>query len=470
MTQPKRDNFFLFSCAAAALFIIGHLTAAILLCRERLFLDTAYYFFRVVSSESFRVEHQRIILVLSQVLLWLGVKAHQPLHTLMVLYSVTPIVYTGILLFISLYYFRSAAAAWMLIACNVCGTYFLYYSPMYEVCYAIVTFGFLWFLTVRGYHQTMVQMLIYMSLLAICLLGYPVIAMGCVALLSYMWLFEDKLPKRLLICYAIVFAIWLLIKTFWISDYERAHVRINADEKKMHDVLTQVFSLGYFAQMGVFAIIRYFIVVFAVSYVTISTIRLRQYAKAAWASCWFVFLMVFMNLKAGGDGLIPTIHNERSFLIMVPICLAPLLYFSLHHMKKTMAYIILAVLFTDCCFESVRTWEHGAYYRDRITQMSALAHDGLTHGCTKLASPVASLPKALNEWSTGIEVMIHSTDQGHSVAWVDKEVYDSTNVYIPLDNKHVLLSMNIDPLSEQQLNPRYFHMDSSAYCLETERK
>jgi len=98
--------------------------------------------------------------------------------------------------------------------------------------------------------------------------------------------------------------------------------------------------------------------------------------------------------------------------------------------------------------------------------MDYVAKKGREQGCTKLATPVGTLPKELNEWSTGIELMIRSTDKGKSVAWVDKEVYDSTNVAIPVDNRHVVLSMNIDPLSAVQLNPRYFHMDSSAYCVE----
>ena len=459
-------NFFRATCIISALYVIAHLIAAVLLCRERLFLDTAYYFFRVVSGESIHIEHQRIILALSQILLWAGVKLHLSLHMLMVLYSVTPIVYTALLIFISLYFFRSAAAAWMLICCNVCGTYFLYYSPMYEVCYAIVTFGFLWFLTIEGYYKNAVQMIVYMSLLALCLLGYPVIAMGCVALFSYMWVYEGKIPKRLLICHAIVFAIWILIKTFWISDYEKAHVRVNADKGKVHDVVSQVFSLSYFLGMGYFALIHYFLPLCATIGAAIWSWSQKKYMQAAWVLTWFIFLMIFMNLKAGGDGLIPTIHNERSYLIMVPICLAPLLYYMIQRWQALFVSICLIVLTIDTVYESIHTWKHSSYYALRLHYMDELVDKGLQKGCTKQATPVTALPKELNEWSTGIEVMIRSTDKGKSVGWVDKEVYDSVSVAAPIDNKHILLSMNIDPLTASELNPRYFKMDTSAYCIE----
>jgi hypothetical protein len=112
-----------------------------------------------------------------------------------------------------------------------------------------------------------------------------------------------------------------------LSDYEKAHVRVNADEGKVHDVVSQVFSLSYFLGMGYFALIHYFLPLCATMAAAIWSWGQKKYIQAVWVLAWFVVLMIFMNLKAGGDGLIPTIHNERSYLIMVPICLAPLLYY-----------------------------------------------------------------------------------------------------------------------------------------------
>lgn len=464
-TNAAAGKSYTATCIFSVLFIIAHLIGAIVLCRERLFLDTAYYFFRVVSSGAFRVEHQRIILVLSQVLLWAGVKLHLSFMHLILIYSITPILYTAILIFIALYFFRSAAAAWMLICCNVCGTYFLYYSPMYEVCYAIVTFGFLWFLTVRGYYHTVFQMLIYVGLLALCLLGYPLIAIGCAALFSYMWIYEGRLPRRMLIAHVLVFSVWALIKIFWISDYERAHARINAADHKIHEVVVQVFSVGYIIDMVVFAFTHYFLPFVAVGAVSFFFLKNKKYGQGIWPLIALLSLLIFMGLKAGGDGLVPTIHNERSYLIMVPICLAPLLFFAFDRWSSRMVLCCMIVLMSDTIYESIHTWQHSNYYSLRLMQMDTLADNSIRNGCTKLTSPVGTLPPALNEWSTGIEVMIRSTERGKSVAWVDKEVYDSVNVYTPITKNLVLLSMNIAPLSPAELNSRYFTSDTSAYCI-----
>src|ERR1700756_170111 len=114
-----------FTSIFAILYIIAHAIAAILLCRERLFLDSSYYFFHVVNEHAFRVEHQRIILALSQSLLLVGVWLHLPLTTLLQIYSITPVLYSALLIYLSLRYFQSETTAWLIMITSVCGTYFL---------------------------------------------------------------------------------------------------------------------------------------------------------------------------------------------------------------------------------------------------------------------------------------------------------------------------------------------------------
>lgn len=458
-------NTFRATVAFSILFCITHLIAAVLLCRERLFLDTAYYFFHVVNEEAFHVEHQRIILILSQLLLWAGVKAHLDLHSLLVLYSITPAVLTSVLLFIALYIFRSVAGAWMLIFCNVCGTYFLYFSPMYEVCYAIVGFGMLWFLTEQGFYKTTFQIAVYTFILTFCLLGYPLIAIGSGALLTFYWVFDRKQPVRLIIIYTAVFLLWFIIKYFFITDYEKRHVTVQADDNKVHEVVALVFSLSYAVQAVVFMFGRYFVVFAAVIIFSITAFIRRQYLQAAWMLSFFIVIMIIVNLKAGGDGLVNTIGNERSYLILVPICLAPLLFRWLPSVSPLLQQLTIAVFVICGIYESAHTWEHSRYFSERNANIDRITEANAAKGCYTVATPFSKLPAGLDEWSTGMEGLVYSSMKGHSVILSDDSLYRAMNSETPIDKDHFLLRLD-EVMAKADLNPRYFKLDTSAYCFQ----
>ena len=227
----KENRPFAITVVIAVLFVLAHLIAAAVLCRERLFLDSPYYFFHVLNEESFRIEHQRIILALSQCLLLAGVKLHLSTRSLLVVYSITPVIYSGILIFISLLYFKSEAAAWLIMLSCVCGNYFLYFCPMYEVCYAVITFCFLCLLTQRRFYQTTTQLIIYTIVLMTALLGYPLIALACLGLPVYHYLAsEKKIELRIVAVYLFAFLIWFGIKYFFISDYEKGKISVSPAE------------------------------------------------------------------------------------------------------------------------------------------------------------------------------------------------------------------------------------------------
>src|SRR5215471_14955501 len=96
-SQSKR----LLTCALV--YFVIYIAGAVYFFKERIFLDGAYYFFYVVNDENFRIEHQRYILIASQLLALFGVKLHLSLNTVMLLNSLNPALYLALLF--SLCYF-----------------------------------------------------------------------------------------------------------------------------------------------------------------------------------------------------------------------------------------------------------------------------------------------------------------------------------------------------------------------------
>jgi hypothetical protein len=440
--------------------MIAHLIAAIVLYRERLFLDASYYFFHVVNEESFRIEHQRLILAVSQLPLLLGVKIHLKFHYLLLIYSVTPVAYTSLLLFITLYFFRSLTAAWMVMFCTVCGSYFLYFCPMYEVSYATVIFGFLWFLTDRGYYQGYRQMLIYTLLLALCLFGYPIIAIGCLALLTYLLVFDKRIDRPLMIIYGLMLLIWFIVKYFFISDYERGNVTLPAGHTR--EILLAIFSLKYCLGLIRLMFTSYLIPSLAVLVFVSCSVWYKKYKEALWSVSWLVIILIIVNVKAHAY-MINTIHNERSYLILIPVCLAPLLFRLCNGWSTTVRTIFVLLFMLSASYESVRIWQHSSIFTRRIHQIDHLSDEYFNRGCTSAAINFYQFPDGLNEWSSGLEGFILSSAHGRSIIMSDIGIYNEININHPIDKKHFLLRTD-EVMSKDSLNNIYFKLDTTGYC------
>ena len=465
MTVIKYLNPYRATCIFAVVFVIANFTAALLLCRERLFLDTAYYFFHVVNEGAFRIEHQRVILAVSQMLLWVGVKAHLSLYVLLVLYSVTPVLFSAILLFISLYYFKNETGAWLVIFCNVCGTYFLYYSPMYEVCYATVGFAFLWFMTEQKYYQSMVQVVIYSVILSTCLLGYPLIALGCIALLSYYWVVDKKLPRRLILIYVAVFIAWLLVKTFLISEYEKGNVTVTATQDKVKDVILMVFSLGYIWGTVKYLLQHYVVPMGAFVVFVLWSIGKPQRAIALWLGTVVAVYLLIINLRAGGEGLTHFIHNERSYLLIVLLCLVPFLFVYYPMLRESMRLGLVGVFILVTMAESIHTWAHSSYYSGRIERINQITTERLQQGCSQTLIDYKTFTPDLDDWSIGMEAFIFSSMKGRGCMLSDSGGFSKMIVHKPLDKLHFLLRLD-EVMAKSELNPRYFSLDTTTgYCM-----
>ncbi|MEO8085731.1 MAG: hypothetical protein ABI763_02865 [Bacteroidota bacterium] len=103
--------------------------------KERLYTDSAYYFFHPLDSGFFVVAHQRLVLAISQVIFLSTYYLGASLKVLVISWSLSHILFYYSLFILVYHVHRNEAAGLAIILLQVVGQVWLYYSPMYEICY-----------------------------------------------------------------------------------------------------------------------------------------------------------------------------------------------------------------------------------------------------------------------------------------------------------------------------------------------
>src|SRR6476620_3064741 len=85
------------------IFFVAMTIFALVYAHERFQADGAYYLFKVVNFGHFQIEHQRFILIFSQWLPLLGAKMGASLHTIILLNSVSNIIFFYVIFWYCVY-------------------------------------------------------------------------------------------------------------------------------------------------------------------------------------------------------------------------------------------------------------------------------------------------------------------------------------------------------------------------------
>ena len=115
--------------------------------KERLFADGVYYFFHVVNSGWFHIEHGRIVLGIGQILPVIASQFQIPIQFIAIISSFGhELFYYLLFLFITIKLKNRNLGIAFLLA-HLIGQLWLYFTPMYEICYggalALVFYGLL---------------------------------------------------------------------------------------------------------------------------------------------------------------------------------------------------------------------------------------------------------------------------------------------------------------------------------------
>lgn len=445
-----------------AIYFILYFMAAILYFKERIFLDGAYYFFHVVQSQGFWVEHQRFILIASQLLTWFGVKLHLSLQTVMILNSINPACYLLGIFIICVFVLKDETAGWMLLFIGVCGVYFLYFVPMYEVWYgAVLLVLFSSMLQNEIYHKP--AQLLLMALVVIALLfSYPLMIFGFVFFTAFHFAGLRKVSVKLLLLFGLIVAGWLVWKTLFLSDYENGKIsypfsRIGTTLKENFSPLGNVRSLFNF----LFTVYGEAMVMWLI---TLILLVVHRYNLKAILLFTFVAAFIFMINITHSYPWHHSNYFERMYLLLVPMCMLPFLRSVYFISKKKVALMGLFILII--IFRGSQIFQHTTAYRERINEIEAFIKSAQTQQGSKFYVAGEDYPgnAALDEWSFPMEVLLYSSLQtpDHTVTISLRSDLEAEDVQALLNDRTFHLRLN-EVRDDAWLNQKYFHIKDGNY-------
>ncbi len=112
--------------------------------------DASYYLFRAINSETFWVEHDRFVLIVSQILPWLAVKMGAGLPTVLWLYSLGHVLFFYVVYLIVAYGYGEKQAGLMLLMVQTLGITSGFFVPVFELYYAAGLLVLFWAVLNRG--------------------------------------------------------------------------------------------------------------------------------------------------------------------------------------------------------------------------------------------------------------------------------------------------------------------------------
>jgi len=444
------------------IYLLLYAALAVYFFKERIFLDGSYYFFHVVQHEGFHVEHQRFILAISQLLAVIGARLHFSLQAVMILNSLNPVFYLWIFFLLSIFWLKHEGIAWALLLSSVCGIYFIWFIPMYEVWYGGVLLIFFAGILERKFYSTVVHQIIFAALLITLLFSYPLIFIGVIYFSSSHFIRERKIPVRVGIIYLAAFSIWTVSKYFFISDYETG--KIEYPISQMGNTLHQNFtSLADFKNLFGFLFGVYPEEMICIVITATFLFMKKEKLQAMLLLIVVAALILLINFTHEH----PWIHSnyfERMYLLLIPLCIVPFLQNIFSPMKKKLWMELLLVVVV--MFRIIQIMQHAKDYTTHVNEVESLVDRAKENSGSKFTVDFTKHPElsSLDEWSLPMEALIFSSlknDHGSvTISW--KADIENPGITKQLDDSKFRLRLD-EIFPDDWLNQNYFHLEHGKY-------
>lgn len=366
---------------------------------ERLLADAGYYFFHLLNTEQFWVEHQRYILILGQLLPWLGLKLGYDLPALITWQAINlPVVFYLIFL-LARYGLKEHLAGYFLILLQVIGIRHAFTVPIFELYYGLALFALLIPL-LRS--QKAFRPYLLTALLFVIFTAHP-FAMLLALLVCILELWQrpkEKLSFYLLLTTPLILA--LAIKGLFPSDYETAKT-----EAMLNALVAGYYPWRYVANAWQFIWNHYWMVLIFLGLGIWRLYQSRAYYKIALVTLFFFLLLGLINLNYYGFEV--SRYQEQVYFPLVFLGLYLFLYtLPMHlHLIKLGSLVIGGFLFV---VSVVKITDHMAEYRARITELKQVMQAANLQAGKKAFVDQEKL-KYPSNWSYPIEsILLSSSD------------------------------------------------------------
>jgi hypothetical protein len=460
LSKPGTPLFRLF--IFGNLFLLLNAVLAIIFYKERIFLDGSYYFFYVVQNEMFHIEHQRFILAFSQLLAVAGAKLHLSLNTLLLLNSLNPVLYLWILFLLSIYWLKHEGIAWALLLSGVCGIYFIWFCPMYEVWYGCVLLIFFMGVLERKLYSTVPQQVLFVVILITLLFSYPLIFIGVIYFTTSHVLKVRKTPVSVASMIVLTFAVWFTWKYFSLSDYESG--KIEYPLSHLGNTLQNNFS----SSQDIKNLFAFLLGIYPEELVLlIVTSVFLFWKKERLQALLLLMVTVAFILLISITQDHPWNHSnyfERMYLMLFPLCVVPFFQHVFPVIRRRL--IAEAALVAILVFRLNAIVGHAGVYTTHVNEIEALMEKTKDQKGSKFTVDFAkhSELSSLDEWSLPMEALIFSSlkssDRSITISW--KADLENPDVARQLNETKFRLRLD-EIYPDDWLNQKYFHVEPGPY-------
>lgn len=436
----------------AGFLILGIL--AVLHTNERLIADSGYYFIRVVNSNWFWIEHNRLILSLSEIPVvigtWLGIEMKE----LIIAYSLWHVLFFYLIYLTSRFKFKNHAAGFTLLLLQTLGISFGFFVPMFELYYAaglIILFD-----SILSNNQIKLPQIVLLTFLSIFIASAHFFAVALLCMVILVHGIESKFRhiKTYIGPVAAIIAV-LIFKKSHISEYEQG--KIDWFLNGLHNFKV---SFEYLNNLWSFLSVHYVDFLLITALTVVLTVHLRKWSMLLILVGSFIVLTIMVTISD------PWFQSSRyQEQVYFPLMFLTAYFFIKHGFKaKTnwLKYGTLILATTVVSFRIAGIQEKSEWFTGRLNELRNHIQHVQTIDGTKFIVSEQDLGFEPN-WSYPIESLIISASE------FDKTVTICTDTDINYnDNKSNLLADQFlfrrwEVFEQTDLNDRYFHLLEADY-------
>jgi len=432
---------------------------SVIFYKERIFADSSYYLFKVIDHKSFWIEHNRFILIFSQIFPLFGVLAGLSLKTVLILYSIGHSIFFYSIFLICKYLLKQNWPGLILLLIQTVGILSGYFTPMFELYYGT---GFLILFTAILYNNNLkwqnITILILLSLLIFTSHQYTYFLMIFVMLFH----FETHKWKYFKIYVLMFFTLLAVVifKKFTATEYEigKTQAFINTFKNGKYDLIyiKSFFSFlfQYYKEMLVITLIT-----------TIYLIYKKNYLSAFIYLIFIILISSMVNIS--NYGFEQSRYQEQVYFPLIFICCYPFARLVYNENKTilrtslfTIAVIIIVVRLILISYE-------GKKFSNRVNIMQNIINQCQTKEGNKFyinAGKINSIEPIGTNWSYPIETLLISAInplQKPVTICTDEDINTDNNIVKLTPHNYLFTKRNIYNINT--LNIYYFNFEQTDY-------
>lgn len=307
--------------------------------KERLNVDTSYYFFKTLNEKWFHIEHDRLVLGIAELPVWLGSLIQVSLKSIAIAYSLWHVAFFFLIgLLISLRYKRPEYLLLFLML-QLVGIIYGFVCPVFEQYYGTALLAAMYIIlrNTKKLSALTILILFVLSVFAVSSHPFNLILYTLLLLLDFVY----RRNKFLLLGFLSLVPLFLIFKIFHVSEYEKGKVSWIFDlvHNKTYLKLTEI---SHWKMHALYLFHYYKEVLLALLLFTILAFSQKLYRQLALVILFFTGTLILINFSYAITEY--SGYNEQVCYLLVPLVLIPLFTDAIPSVKSTFILYSLVIL------------------------------------------------------------------------------------------------------------------------------